>query len=693
MTESAWIRGLPEPVTELKGVGPAAAKAYHDLGVDTWSDLLALSPRAFEDRAAIHAVDATPDGGYVNTKVLVTGHSYFGGKSFRDRILKIQVQDCEGAGARLQLLCFGRNWLERSIQVGGLYYLYGQIQRYHGQVQCAKFELHPAPEEGMPPQFGKVLPIYPLRGTLSQRIIRRDIAAVLASVGRFHDELPPYLEERHRLLDTDTAIRHLHQPSSLADEEQARRTLAFSECFYLQLTTRRHEGGTRPAAAKTSAPTPLELRFIQSLPFTLTADQMTSLKEIRKDLDGERPMNRLLEGDVGSGKTLVAWVSALHVLGQGKQVAFMAPTELLARQHADSAAKLLSPFGVRLAYLTGAVKGKERTLLLRQIKEGNVDIVIGTHALFGKEVEFKNLSYVIIDEQHRFGVEQRLALAGKAEVPDLLLMTATPIPRTLALTVFGDLNVSTLKTMPPGRKPVKTLTVSEASRERMYRAIASEFRRGHQAYFVYPRIDDTGESDLRDVTTMYEYLKREYPGVPSGLLHSKLEEEEKMRILEDFKAGKLSYLVSTSVVEVGIDIPNATCMVVEHAERFGLAQLHQLRGRVGRSSLQSYCFLVFGNDLTEEAKQRLQAMKDTTDGFKLAEQDLLIRGPGDIVGLKQSGFLNLRYASLTNDLDLMQAASQAVGEIFRTDPGLLLPAHAAIRTTLAESPMFAGMPA
>ena len=366
----------------------------------------------------------------------------------------------------------------------------------------------------------------------------------------------------------------------------------------------------------------------------------------------------------------------------------MAPTELLARQHADGAARLLAPFGVRLAYLTGAVKGKERTLLLGQIAEGNVDIVIGTHALFGKEVVFKNLGYVIIDEQHRFGVEQRYALTSKAEVPDLLLMTATPIPRTLALTVFGDLNVSTLKTMPPGRKPVKTLTVSEASRERMYRAIATEFERGHQAYFVYPRIDDTGESDLRDVTSMYEYLKKEYPGIPSALMHSKLEEEEKMRILEEFKAGRITYLVSTSVVEVGIDIPNATCMVIEHAERFGLAALHQLRGRVGRSVLQSYCFLVFGNDLTDLGKQRLRAMKESNDGFYLAEQDLLIRGPGDIVGLKQSGFLNLQFASLTDDLDLLQQASQAVTRILKEDPGLLRPEHAVIRQTIAESPMF-----
>jgi len=295
---------------------------------------------------------------------------------------------------------------------------------------------------------------------------------------------------------------------------------------------------------------------------------------------------------------------------------------------------------------------------------------------------------VIIDGQHRFGVEQRLALTGKAQVPDLLLMTATPIPRTLSLTVFGSLNVSTLKTMPPGRKPVITYLVLESSRQRMYDSIAVEFRRGHQAYFVYPRIDDTGESELRDVTTMFDYLQKQYPGVPSALMHSKLEEEEKMDILERFKKGELKYLVSTSVVEVGIDIPNATCMVIEHADRFGLAALHQLRGRVGRSSLQSYCFLVFSKELSDVAKQRLSVMKQTTDGFEIAEKDLEIRGAGDITGVRQSGFLDLKFASLSNNLDLLEETRDAVTAIMRDDPGLLKAENAIIRQTMTDSPVF-----
>jgi len=685
--EEAYIRGLEESVTTLSGVGPAARKGYEGLGIETKSDLLALSPRSFEDHSKITPIDAVADGGFANTRVMVLRHDFFGGRSFSKRTLKIQVRDCEGKGHQLSLLCFGRNFMEKTIQVGGVYYFYGQIQSYNGRTQCTQFELKRWDDpDDPPPEWGKILPVYPLHTPLTERNIRRDVTAVLSSVVHFKDELPEKVVTQYHLLSMDEAIRQLHRPQNMEKYDSARRTLAFDELFYMQLLTRR--GHAERKGNEISKPNKTELKLIESLPFSLTKDQMTSLSEIRKDLDSEEPMNRLLQGDVGSGKTLVAWISALHVVAEKKQVAFMAPTELLARQHADSAAALIAPLGVRLAFLTGAVKGKARKELLGQIADGNVDIIIGTHALFSKEVVFHNLGYVIIDEQHRFGVEQRLALTGKAQVPDLLLMTATPIPRTLSLTVFGSLNVSTLKTMPPGRKPVITYLVLESSRQRMYDSIAVEFRRGHQAYFVYPRIDDTGESELRDVTTMFDYLQKQYPGVPSALMHSKLEEEEKMDILERFKKGELKYLVSTSVVEVGIDIPNATCMVIEHADRFGLAALHQLRGRVGRSSLQSYCFLVFSKELSDVAKQRLSVMKQTTDGFEIAEKDLEIRGAGDITGVRQSGFLDLKFASLSNNLDLLEETRDAVTAIMRDDPGLLKAENAIIRQTMTDSPVF-----
>jgi len=687
----AYVRALKTSITELSGVGPATKAGYAELGIATYSDLLLLSPRTWEDRSEVHPLGLVQDSQMANTLVEVLSHSYFGLKSGKKRTLKIIVRDVSGLGdGRLSLLCFGRNFLERTIKVGRIYYLYGSVKDNRGELQCSQFELYPATEDGdFPKQFGRILPIYPLRGSLSQRLIRANIKAVLASVDTFAEELTATMRDRYHLMTTDQAIRAYHFPPSLEVLQKARRTLALTELFYLQLVARRHKSLVqRNAKTGPSIPTKLELKCIEGLPFSLTADQIASLKEIREDLDSEMPMNRLLQGDVGSGKTLVAWISALHVLSQGAQVAFMAPTELLARQHAESAAALLQDLGIRLAFLTGSVKNKERRLLLEAIKEGEVDIVIGTHALFSAEVAFKNLRYVIIDEQHRFGVEQRLALLEKAQVPDLLLMTATPIPRTLSLTVFGNLNVSTLKTMPAGRKPVITHLVNEQSRKRMYQAVGVEFRRGHQAYFVYPRIDDSGESDLRDVTNMYDFLKNEYPDVPSALIHSKLDEEEKVRILKEYQAGKLSYLVSTSVVEVGIDIPNATCMVIEHADRFGLSALHQLRGRVGRSVLQSYCFLVFGNELTDEAKQRLKVMKESNDGFFIAEQDLLIRGPGELTGTRQSGYLKLIYASLTEDLPLIEIARNEADLILERDPGLLLVEHEPIRAVLAEAPPF-----
>ena len=428
----------------------------------------------------------------------------------------------------------------------------------------------------------------------------------------------------------------------------------------------------------------LETRFINSLPFTLTDDQVKVLDEIRKDMSGQESMNRLLQGDVGSGKTLVAWVSALHAICSGAQVAFMAPTELLARQHAQVAANLFRDTGVNVAFLNGEVHGKPRQLLLDQLKAGNIHLLIGTHALFSKDVEYRNLRYVIIDEQHRFGVEQRRALLEKGIEPDVLLMTATPIPRTLALTVFGNLNVSTIRTMPKGRLPVITYLVDDSKRDKMYEAVGVEMQRGHQAYFVYPRIDDEGNSDLRDVETMYRFLSTEkYPSFRGALIHSRLPEEEKISILNDFADGKLDYLVSTSVVEVGIDVPNATCMVVEHSENFGLSALHQLRGRVGRSTLQSWCFLAYEKTITEDGKKRLSVLRRTNDGFEIAEEDLKIRGPGELAGLKQSGFLHLKFADLEKDVSMMSMARDEVDAILSSDPGLLSMDNAVIRQVLS----------
>lgn len=686
-----FIRQLKQPVTALKGVGKGVAKAYENLGIETWADLLLCAPRSYEDRTSFTSLSEIPDGGQANTIVQVVSHSYFG--SGKKRTLKVIVRDAGESGSqRASLLCFGRNFLERVLRIGSLFYLYGQFQRHFHELQSSQFEMTPVlPDGSLPHDFGKMIPVYPLSGILTQRIIRRDIAGILGQCGVLENELPEYIVKEHQLLDTDSAIRILHEPESQTILKSALKTLAFTELFYLQLIGRRKMNSTRTGNKnlKNTEITVLENRFIHSLPFSLTKDQMHALEEIRRDMALAAPMNRLLQGDVGSGKTLVAWISALRVIQEQGQVAFMAPTELLARQHAEKAAGMLEPFGVRIAFLTGSVTGIARRNLLKALEHHDIDIIIGTHALFSEDVTFANLRYIIIDEQQRFGVVQRLSLLDKASYPDVLMMSATPIPRTLALTVFGDLDISTIRTMPVGRIPIITYLVSNQSRERMYAAIKVEFSRGHQAYFVYPRIESDGNSNLRDVESMFKKLSQEmYPGIPAALIHSRLPENEKVDILLRFNRGEISYLVSTSVVEVGIDIPNATCMVIEHAERFGLAALHQLRGRVGRSTLQSYCFLVYEADLSDDARQRLMVMKDSTDGFYIAEQDLLIRGPGEVAGTRQSGFLKLRFANLTTDLPLITEVRTAVDSVLKKDTPLLSASHATIRNVLLHAPPF-----
>jgi len=670
------LKDLREPVNKLDGVGKKVAASYASLKVFTFSDLLLLSPRGWEDRKKIVPVGDVGEKGYCNTFIRVLKTTYFGAK----RILKVICKDTTENGRNISLLCFGRNFLDRMLIPGADFYFYGLVFQSHGEYQCSSFDVAPLSIDGtIPGSFGKILPIYPLSGSLTQNIIRKNVRAVLTRVSKIDNELPLSIMERNKLLPYGEALRMYHFPSEMEEVEKARTTLAFTELFLLQLEARRKTiipSSTKILPEKNE----MEKRLIDSLPFNLTEDQIKVLKEIRKDLSSGKSMNRLLQGDVGSGKTLIAWISSLHVIASGYQVAFMAPTELLARQHADNATKLLGKMGIRLAFLTGSVKSKERQLLVKQLKEGNIDILIGTHALFSKEVEFKNLGYVIIDEQHRFGVEQRSALLSKGNRPNVLLMTATPIPRTLALTVFGDLNVSTIKTMPEGRLPVITHLVSEYSREKMFKAVSVEFKRNHQAYFVYPRIEDEGNSELKDVVTMGKYLSEKvYPGIPGAVIHSRIPDEEKMNILRDFSSGKIKYLVSTSVVEVGIDIPLATCMVIEHSERFGLSALHQLRGRVGRSTIQSWCFLVFSENITDDGKQRLKVMKKSNDGFYIAEKDLVIRGPGDLTGIKQSGYLKLHFADLTEDFDIVSNVRKETDRILREDPGLLLEENSLLR--------------
>lgn len=679
-------------VASLTGVGPKAEEAYNSLGIKSIADLILFIPKGYQDRTGRICIGRqTPGGIWTNTVVKVLSKSRFG-KGLKS--VKVLVQDTEN-GVRGELLGFNRPFLDHVLYPECYYHLYANQMPGDGfkRPQFSQFEVKQIPEEFIENASlvtnGGILPVYPLAGCLTQKIIRRDIKNALSRVSAIEDNLPSYIMEKYHLMDRDTAIRKIQMPDTDQDIKDARRTLGFAEVFYLQLMSQR-KPKTKLRDQKQNVVYKEETDFINSLEFELTDDQKKVLDEIRKDMSSSKSMNRLLQGDVGCGKTLVAWVSAIHAIAQGSQVAFMAPTELLAKQHAQGAAKLFENTNIRIAYLDGQVHGKPRATLLRELEQGNIDLLIGTHALFSSDVKYKNLGYIIVDEQHRFGVEQRKSLFEKGQNPDILLMTATPIPRTLALTVYGNLNVSTIKSMPVGRLPIKTFLVRSNQREDMYRAVGTELERGHQAYFVYPRIENTDDNSgeeaerkaLLDVNTMYQYLSDKYPKFRGALIHSRLDEDEKIRVLNEFTEGKIRFLVSTSVVEVGIDVPTATCMVVEHADTFGLSALHQLRGRVGRSTLQSWCFLGFEDTISDDGKKRLSVLKRTNDGFEIAEEDLKIRGPGEITGLRQSGFNNLKYADLEKDLNMMVMARDEVSKILAQDPGLINLENAVIRNEI-----------
>jgi ATP-dependent DNA helicase RecG len=679
-----FLREIHTPLTGLRGIGPAAAKGFSGLGIETVGELLLHAPRSYEDRSTTVPIAAALKGRPVNTTATVIAHDWFG--FGRKRTLKVWIEDDTGRAA---LNCFGRNFLTSKLPVGARIRIYGQFGYHFAEIQASGFEFEDA---AIPPKkslFGRLLPVYPSSGELTQRTIRTAVRRALEDYAdEIEDEIPSACNQG-RIQNKSALIRALHTPASLDEAEAARLELAWEELFYLQMViTHRgieHRSSPRNRRPKTGT---LARKVLEALPFALTADQMTVLEEIAEDLRRPRPMARLIQGDVGSGKTLTAFLAACESIEAGEQAAFMAPTELLARQHADNAARLLAPAGIRIALFTGSVAPRLRRELVARLEAGEIDLVIGTHALFSEDVRFRRLGLAIVDEQQRFGVLQRIALGAKGENPDMLVMTATPIPRTLAMTVFGDLEVSLIRTMPPGRKPVLTHLASIGREEKVYSWVKNEIEAGRQAYFVYPLIAESSKMALKDAEGMFARLAERYPRFRLGLIHSRLDEETKLATMRAFAAGELDLLVATSVVEVGVDVANATCMVVEHAERFGLAALHQLRGRVGRGTYQSYAFLVYDPELTDEGKQRLKVMKEHSDGFAVAEEDLRIRGPGNISGTEQAGFLRLRFADLVGDSDLMLRARDTARRIERDDPGLLSPEHSLIRRVLQHTHPF-----
>ncbi|MBN1519267.1 MAG: ATP-dependent DNA helicase RecG [Spirochaetales bacterium] len=680
-----FLRELSSPVSELPGCGPALVKRLSRLGVFRAADLLLLPPRDYEDRAALRLLSAFGSGP-VNCPVNVLAHDWFG--FGRMRTLKVWVEDDEGT--RAALVCFNRPFLEKSLPVGARLRLFGRFEWRFGELQSSAFDAERV-DTGDAFRPAGVLPVYPLTEGLGQASVRKLVRKALELWGRVDDELPHGVIQKRSLARMADALRLLHRPASPDDAALARRTLAYTELFYLQIMIGRRSLARREEARPTgSVDTRLACVLEERLPFSLTEGQKAALADIAADMAGPWPMARLLQGDVGSGKTLVAFMAALYAIAGGGQAAIMAPTELLARQHADTAARLLEPLGVRLAFLSGNVADAARKPLLSALASGDIDLVVGTHALFSADVVFRTLRLVVVDEQHRFGVLQRLAMGSKGSRPDMLMMSATPIPRTLALTVYGDLAVSTITTLPPGRLPVITHLARMGNEAKVYDFVRRELEAGRRAYFVYPLVDRSDRVELKDAVAMYERLSREvFPEFKGGIIHSRVPEADKRATMADFAAGKLSFLVATSVVEVGVDVPEASCMVIEHAERFGLAALHQLRGRVGRGKEQSYCFLVWSDGLGDEGKRRVMAMKDTTDGFLIAEEDLRMRGPGQITGTGQSGQLELSFADPVRDAELLEAAREDAQAILAEDPGLLGADGSVIRAVLERASPFA----
>jgi len=660
----------------LKGVGPKRAEALQRLGIRTVGDLLYHVPHRYLDattvmplaRAAI-GEDVTCVGRVVSTGVLPTRRGL--------RVFRAVLKDDSGL---LECAWPGRPFLERQIKKGQLLLVTGPVRYYHGkQIVPREFIVLAEPDDENESNPGLVLPVYPATEGLTHRQIRALVQQHLNELlPLVTDPHPPAFRAAHNLIELRPALELMHRPKKVEDAELGRRRLAFDELFDQQLVQARarHLAKRSRAGIRFTLKRELTTRLKEHLPFELTGDQRHAVREITDDMTAPLRMHRLLMGDVGTGKTVVALFAMLLAAENDYQAAIMAPTELLAEQHGATLTRLLEPLAIRPELLLGRMTAAEKSAVRERIASGAPRIVVGTHALIQESVTFRKLGLAVIDEQHRFGVEQRAALVEKGDAPDVLLLTATPIPRSLALTLYGDLDVTQLRERPPGRGAVKTALRTDAARSKIYTFIRSECAAGRQAYVIYPVIDESERADLKAATTMAEKLAKAFSEFRVGLVHGKMKAEERDATMRAFRDNQVQVLVATTVIEVGIDVANATVMLIEHGERFGLAQLHQLRGRVGRGAAASHCILLSDSP---EAAPRLQAFCETTDGFKIAELDLHERGMGELTGARQSGGVPLRYANLETDLPLLDAARTAAAAMIATDPALERREHAVYR--------------
>ena len=659
---------LSTKIEAVPSVGPKRAALFRRLGVESVCDLLRLVPREYLDLRDPLPCAAAPLGQVAALRGTVLSAAR--GVRLRPgmEVYKTTARDASGI---FDLVFFNTRFTALSLKPGETVIFYGKVTGSPLRREL----VNPLVVRGE----GQILPVYPLTAGLNQYAVRRAIAKALEDLTEFDEVLPPALCARRSLCSRGKAYRMLHQPKSLEEVEQARRRLAFEELliFSLRLSLlRRGERAQTPVRVK---PVPME-PFFRSLPFPLTGAQKRVIEEILSDYRQSTVQNRLIQGDVGSGKTVCAAAAVYALFQNGYQSAMMAPTEVLAAQHLSTMTRFLTPFGVRCALLTGSTHAPERREILQKLAAGEIDLLIGTHAIFGERVEFARLGLVITDEQHRFGVRQRQALSQKGEGAHVLVMSATPIPRTLALILYAELDVSQLDELPPGRTPTATYVVTPELRERLYGFVRKHVLAGEQAYVVCPKAEESETGEVADVKTLCRELS-EGPlrGLSCDILYGKMGARRKQDVLDRFYRGELSVLVATTVVEVGLDVPRATGIVVENAERFGLSQLHQLRGRVGRGKLPGYCILIS----PREDNERLSAMKKTTDGFALAREDLRQRGPGEFFGQRQSGEVRFAIADLMTDMDVLTAARAEADAILAADPDLSLPAHRGLHQAAA----------
>lgn len=679
---------LSTAIEYLKGVGPAKADLLKsELGIFRFSDLLKLYPYRYVDRSEFHKIsDLNSALSEIQIVGKITALNEVAGKGKSKRLTAV-FQDDTGS---VELIWFtGAAWMLKSLKPHTPYVLYGKPSFFNGSFSFAHPELELTEDFKKSPTKG-LQPLYPSSEKLNRKgLNNKTLARLTRSLipqlkGHLPDFFPPHFLQRYALMSREEALLLIHYPTTVEEAETARNRLKFEELFFFQMEVasqkRKHNHDTRSFAFSTIGEN-FNYFYKEVLPFELTGAQKRVLKEIRTDIRFGQHMNRLLQGDVGSGKTMVALLAMLMAIDNGYQACLMAPTEILAQQHFTGIAELLESMDLQVAILTGSVKIARRREIHKALEDGSLDILIGTHALLEDKVKYKNLGLAVVDEQHRFGVAQRAKLWNKNKLPPhILVMTATPIPRTLAMSIYGNLDLSVIDELPPGRKPIKTSHAYDKDRNSLFGFMEKEIALGRQVYIVYPLIEESETLDYKDLIDGYESICRAFP-IPKyqvSVLHGKMKPEDKDFEMQRFAAGKTQIMVATTVIEVGVNVPNASVMVIESAERFGLSQLHQLRGRVGRGAEKSYCILMTGAKLSQDAKTRVKTMVRTQDGFEIADVDLKLRGPGDILGTRQSGNLDLHLADLRHDGPIMDLSRRALEDLFAADPNVKEEHHQSI---------------